>query len=458
MNILHYTIGIPPTRHGGSVQYAYDLMLEQSKHHNVFALICGDTLFRNKIARIHRVDKVAKINIYSLTNPLTPTLIYGTSAPEKQYRPINFDKDNIKEFIFNNKINVMHLHTLMGIHKDIVEYIKSLGVKIVYTTHDFHGLCLHYNLINEKGAICTRISSEACMNCNQREPSDLFLRLVNSSFYHLLKKIGISKFKNRVPISTSGNRTLPVDCDTDSRKNPQLQLAYDDLLKYYKEYFAIIDKIHFNSTQTKEVFKSFLPWIDGKVIPVMTESIKDCRKELNPKGNVTFGFVGSLNDYKGFPLLKEVLLELKDEGYENFHLNVFSGSHQGFDRDCELIEYKPPYNKSTISQTFYEIDCFIVPSKWYETFSLVTVEALAHGRPVIVSDHVGAKDFVKNVSPELIFSTKEDLKGILKSILENPSILKEANKKISSIPWEWSIETNAKALVEYYREEEETFR
>ncbi len=31
MNILHYTIGLPPARRGGSVLYAYDLMRQQSR-------------------------------------------------------------------------------------------------------------------------------------------------------------------------------------------------------------------------------------------------------------------------------------------------------------------------------------------------------------------------------------------------------------------------------------------
>lgn len=79
MNILHYTIGLPPTRHGGSVQYAYDLMVEQSKTNNVFALICGDTLFRSSKCRFKRHSQNGNIQIYSLTDPLTPTLIYGVS-------------------------------------------------------------------------------------------------------------------------------------------------------------------------------------------------------------------------------------------------------------------------------------------------------------------------------------------------------------------------------------------
>ena len=54
MTILHYVIGLPPQRHGGSVQYAYDLMMEQSKSVDVVALTCGDTLFRTNKCKIRK--------------------------------------------------------------------------------------------------------------------------------------------------------------------------------------------------------------------------------------------------------------------------------------------------------------------------------------------------------------------------------------------------------------------
>ena len=67
MVILHYTIGMPPTRHGGSVQVANDLMYEQVRQgHIVFALVCGDTLIRETKARIKHKETKQGINVYVL--------------------------------------------------------------------------------------------------------------------------------------------------------------------------------------------------------------------------------------------------------------------------------------------------------------------------------------------------------------------------------------------------------
>ena len=448
MSILHYTIGLPPERNGGSVQYAFGLMREQAKTDKVFALVCGDTLFRSSICQIKGSGVRAGVEVFKLTNPLTPTLIYGASDPLSQLRDVKIDYDSIREFILDKRIKVMHIHTLMGIHKNVVKFIKSLGVTIVYTTHDFHGICVHYNLIDFNGELCGDASAERCALCNTCEPSDKFLRIVNSSLYHFVKSSGVlSALKKSKSIVKNGYKDSHAKAITDDKTK-----EYCDLLEYYKDYFQLIDKFHFNSSQTKEVFRHFIPNVEGKVIPVITSGISDKRKELQLGKNIRFGFIGSLNDYKGFPMLKKVVTELYSEGYNRFRIYAYPGSLTGIDPDCPAIEYKPSYGYSELSEVFYGLDCMIVPSKWYETFSLVALEALAHGRPVIVSDHVGAKDIVSDFNNDMIFSSQGQLKNLIRKILDNPELLISENKNIISTPWNYSIENHAKEIISYYNE------
>lgn len=448
MSVLHYTIGLPPERNGGSVQYAYGLMTEQAKVEKVYALVCGDTLFIGKICRIRQNGVKNGIETFKFTNPLTPTLIYGASDPQSQHRDVRIDYENIRRFIKDKNVKIMHLHTLMGIHKDVVAFIKKLGVTIVYTSHDFHGICAHYNLIDFNAELCGDVSAERCALCNLAEPSDKFLRIANSSLYHFVKKTGILSFlKKSKPTANTGtfdSQNIVVSKDKTEE--------YRRLIEYYRDYFKLIDKFHFNSSQTRDVFQCFLPNVSGKVIPVITSGIRDKREALKLGENVRFGFIGSLNDYKGFPILKKVTTELYSEGYENFRIYAYAGSLTGMDEDCPLIEYKAPYKYSEISDVLYGLDCVIVPSKWYETFSLVALESLAHGRPVIVSDHVGAKDIVADYNKDMVFSSQEQLKNLIRKILENPELLISENKNILSTPWNFSIENHAKEIISYYNE------
>ena len=47
-----------------------------------------------------------------------------------------------------------------------------------------------------------------------------------------------------------------------------------------------------------------------------------------------------------------------------------------------------------LHKRFDKTDVLVAPSIWYETFGFTVLEALSYGVPVIVSDHVGAKDII----------------------------------------------------------------
>ncbi|MDE6479940.1 MAG: glycosyltransferase [Muribaculaceae bacterium] len=450
MNILHYTIGLPPYRHGGSIQYANDLIQEQSKNNNVFALTCGDTLFKPSKVIIKFKYQKDNIKVYSLENPITPTLIYGTSNPKSQHKSLKIDYNNIKRFIEDNNIEVLHMHTLMGMHQDIIKYIKHLGVKIFYTTHDFHGICPHYNLLDYEGNLCHSVSSIRCAICNLQEPSEIFLKLVNSSLFQKLKSRGILNTFIKSKPHFIHQKEICLS-SKDYEKAQKKSEEYDDLIEYYKEYLSLFDKIHFNSQQTKDIITSFIPSAKGEVVNVITSGIKDKRRLVSPSQTIALGFIGSLNDYKGFPILKRAIVELKNENINNLFIKVYGNDKVGIDEECNNIEYYPSYKYDELSDILYNLDGVIVPSKWYETFSLVTLESLAHGRPVFVSDHVGAKDIVAQYYPKGIFSTPEQLKTLLRQISSDTSILTEYSHLILENPWPFSIKNHVSDMLKFYK-------
>lgn len=452
MAILHYTIGLPPYRHGGSVQYAYDLMHEQSKQgYDVIALICGDTLFRGSICRIKRTSYSDNIPVFKLTNPLTPTLIYGVSNPESQHRNVKVDVMRIKQFIKKFHINIIHFHTFMGMHYDVLKVFKEEGVKIIYTTHDFHGICPHYDLINYKGELCKKASGADCARCNIKEPSDNFLRIANSFLYQSCKRLKLLKFlKQQNKVSSVAKEEVNISEDHEIHFSTRQYEAFDELIEYYRNMFRLVDTFHFNSKQTETVFKQFLPNIKGQVIPVMTRGISDSRKELKPTGTIKFGFIGNTKDYKGFPMLLNVAEKLRINGNTNFNILVYGSGKTGIDGKNSLIQYMPSYSYSELSDVLYNLDCIIVPSKCYETFSLVTLEALSHGRPVIVSSQVGAKDIVSQFGENYIFGNEHELENLMLSFISNPEELLEYNRSIIDKPWTFSIEKHVTDIIDMY--------
>ena len=80
--------------------------------------------------------------------------------------------------------------------------------------------------------------------------------------------------------------------------------------------------------------------------------------------------------------------------------------------------------------------------------SLVTLEALSYGVPVIVSDNVGAQDIVKEYNPKFVYHSEDELKCLLKEILEDRSLLQEFNQKVLDMPWKHGMDEHAKEMID----------
>ena len=98
------------------------------------------------------------------------------------------------------------------------------------------------------------------------------------------------------------------------------------------------------------------------------------------------------------------------------------------------------YNFSDLERIFDETDVLVAPSIWYETFGYTVLEALSYGVPVIVSDHVGAKDIIpdkggiiiENMDEEKLYEvikglTFEKLVEMNANIVKFDSIMTEKN-------------------------------
>ena len=430
MNVIHYMIGFPPYRHGGASRYAIDLLKAQKDMDdmNVSILIPGDTfsVFR-KYPWIKNRKSLDGIPVYSIENPIIEPLLYGIKDVsyildgEK-----DFPSDNLDNYFNEVRPHILHLHTLMGIPKGFILYMKAKGVKIVMTSHDYFGLCPKVNFIDINETCCECYDGSSCAECNLNSRSKWFLKICNSDIF--------LRYKHILPVRAANvSNTANTDFDAELHKiSSEKRESYKTLLDYYLDFFANIDAIHFNSSVTKKVFEHFISIpAKSEIISITTSFIEDRRKEKHfDNKNIKLGFIGGTGLYKGFPMLKSVLMELKNEGIDNFTLNVWEDGLYGQDSDCLNIYYKGKYGQNDLEAVFGKMDLLIVPSVWKETFSLVTMEALSFGTPVLLSSNVGAQDIIKDIYPSFIFDSNEQLHEILKNMLQNPSILCSYNLNI----------------------------
>ena len=220
---------------------------------------------------------------------------------------------------------------------------------------------------------------------------------------------------------------------------------YQKLLEYYKECFALVDCFHFNSETSGNVYKRYLPTCKGKVVSITHNGINDHRQHKDFHQNVLhIGFIGNSTPYKGLPLLISTLESIGKS--DSWDLAIWGG---GVGKHSSLpIYYKGKFDASTIADVYKTMDVLVVASIWKETFSLVTLEALSYGVPVIVSDNVGAQDVVKEYNPRFVYHSEDELKCLLKEILKDRSLLQEFNQKVLDMPWKHDMLLHAEEIIQ----------
>ena len=190
MKILHYALGFPPYRSGGLTKFCVDLMVQQVREgHNVAMLWPGQMGFINKKVVIKKQKsetfKGQNIQSFEIINPLPVPFDEGIVDIT------TFTKDAGKtayEELFDRfKPDVIHVHTLMGLHKSFLEMAKNKKIRLVFTAHDFFPICPKVTMFRH-GAICSNVQTCAeCGKCNATALSIKKIKLLQSPFYRELK-------------------------------------------------------------------------------------------------------------------------------------------------------------------------------------------------------------------------------------------------------------------------------
>lgn len=412
MRILHYFLGFPPYRSGGLTKFATDLMLSQADLENhVIALWPGTMSFFRKNVRIKRKKPYCNIENYEIINPLPVPLDEGIRHFGSYTK--SCDKNVFKSFFQGNKIDVIYVHTLMGLYQEFVFAAKELGIPLIFTTHDYFGICPKVTL-SRNNAPCFDSDCINCFDCNKNALSIKKIWIMQSPLYRKIKNLKIiASFRKRHRDSffQESSKASPED-----KENNIYAMQYRKLRDFYIEMLKQFDFIHFNSSITESIYKKYFTPRLSKVISITHRNIKDNRMcALNKKesGTLRMTYLGPLNSLKGFTLLRDVLDELWNEGLKSFSLKIF---HHMENKSPYILEQKEGYSYSDLKDIFAETDILLAPSCWLETFGFTVIEALSYGVPVIVSDNVGAKDIVGNCGIIVKAGDKESLKNAISSL------------------------------------------
>lgn len=418
MKILHYSLGFPPYRTGGLTKFCMDLMRQQVKEgHEVTLLWPGEIQLIRKRTSIRKHQSIDGIGNYEVINPVP--VPFDEGIQDFHAFVVAGDEQAYEDLIAEIKPDVIHVHTLMGIHKSFLDVTKRKRIKLVFTAHDFFPICPKVTLFRH-GQICDCIEScDECGVCNNTALSFRKLQILQSPMYRRIKdSVIIRKLRKQ-----HRNEYLGEEIET-STVSVGSSEDYKSLRKHNYALLSMMDVIHYNSSVTKEVYERVFQRQDNVVIPITHSDIGDHRKIHFYDHSLRIRYMGPRAKGKGFNILNEAVERIWMEGRE-----IILDVHFPMENKPKYIKCHERFNTSELEEIFNETDVLVCPSIWYETFGYTVLEALSYGIPVIVSNTVGAKDIVAKGGGIVIDSINADkLYSAIKGL--NADILKLMNRII----------------------------
>jgi glycosyltransferase involved in cell wall biosynthesis len=199
----------------------------------------------------------------------------------------------------------------------------------------------------------------------------------------------------------------------------------DLLLRMRKQ----IVKIYLNTSSSliciSKLQEAILSESGINVATVIPNGIDRCKCDLIPslsqsKFNVLFA--GRPNA-KGLELLAQAVSE-----DENSHLHL-----AGSDRLVEIVDqyldsnqytFHGTLNSMEIYELIHKVELVSVISQCFDVYPTITLEAIAHGCPVLTTPLTGNSDLANAISPELVldFAMKPNLSRIKLIVKESPTV------------------------------------
>ena len=336
MKICTLTYTYSPYSKGGADMYAENISKQLSdKGHEVIVIAAKPTFDKSLSYTVEVRDGIKIYWFY----PLNVSSFYNIAKKSHLMQGIwrLLDIWNIHSYYIVKKIlkrempDVVHAHTPVGLSPSVFKAVKSLGIPLIFTLHDYYSICPRITLLRSSDEICTKPN------------------MVCKAYLKLNRKLIGNK-----PDVVIGPSKFVMDMHVDNNL--------------------------FNNSK-----KIILPHgIENKV---MNSAI-----EPHTKGErIDLLYVGGLAKHKGVHVLIKAFKQIK---HNNMRLNIV-GKGICEKELKELAKGDPRiifrgHVPDNDLKTFYEqSDFLIAPSIFYETFGLVILESFSCGTPVI-SSKIGA--------------------------------------------------------------------
>lgn len=329
----------------------------------------------------------------------------------------------VKSLVQRFRPDVVHIHHYVFWGIETIEIFKSLGVRVVFTFHEFIAIChRHGQMLKTNGKLCASASPSECAGC--------------------------------FPEHTAGAMFLRE--------------------KVIKSFLALVDAF---VSPSEFVAKRYADWghgpapihvIENPLSPTVISAAEQMSRrtkgegggpgEPGSGGRLRIGYFGQINPYKGVDvLLKSLALlpaELREKLYVGLHganLELQQEAFQDHYRkllaavlDC--VHPAGAYDNERVLELMSGYDWIIVPSIWWENSPVVIQEALALGKPLLVSRIGGMAE--KAASGEVVVFEPGDPRDLARKLA---SLNRKTRAGGGALPFRAQTAQAVAAILELYR-------
>jgi len=376
---------------GGSGVILKNFAEELAKHHFNVTIFCGGSK-----------DSVDKINnILVIRNK---TLKEFSPQCKENYFNKKIEKKFLK-VIEEQKIDIVHFNSLQGLGANLIDLSLKKEIKTILTIHDFWWFCPYLFLHDEY------LSSRPAFN------------------HH--------KFCTK-------------------------QISNEDLIKRKKYLFKILSNkklIKITVSNTMKQALRYLKMPNINEVTVIENGIIENNYSTNTNfkkstNQTNFAYFGGENRSKGFDLIFKATKILK-ENNNNFKVYIFGVNRPLIKTLINFnllrknkIKLRGIYKNENISKILTNIDAVLIPSRIFESFSLIARESLLNGK-TIISSGMGALSEIKNPNHYFFYSnSSRDLASKMFSVIKKKNKIHDNVSNISYL----TLKEHCQKYLEIYSE------
>lgn len=224
-------------------------------------------------------------------------------------------------------------------------------------------------------------------------------------------------------------------CNQCLKDNKSLQALDYGTIEQWREEWKIflqscVEVVVF-SNSTKEIAENAFGKLDNiSIIPHQIGYMPQIEKENKTTGTLNIGLLGVLTKHKGGEIVAELVKKIEKE---NLNIRVKLIGTSCVDIESQVFSQTGMYTRGSIPRLTLEndIDVFLIPSIWPETFSYTTEEIMKMGMPIMCFDIGAPAERVKKYEKGIIIPVIS-AQSVYETIVDNKVIKDTQRKKITT--------------------------